>query len=264
MDARPAAAGALADAELGLNDTGPRPKAAFLFMGPSGVGKTSTAKAFTEYLFGDSSLAMIFCNELQSHHAVPDLVRSIQRATQAQPSGTTLLVGEIEKAQPAVIDVFLSLLDEGQITTPDGSRLSIANCYAVLTSNLGSAKFSELEHTLYSTMETFAFNQARKILRPELFARLTETIVFRPVPQAVQERVLGAFIQEKLVHLGSRFNACFQESFSIPLTIEEKGVHAHVLRQEIDRQFNAACRPGFLAGNAPAEGRFYADPMAWS
>jgi ATP-dependent Clp protease ATP-binding subunit ClpB len=101
---------ALEAAELGLNETGPRPRAAFLFMGPTGCGKTSTAKAFTEYLFGESKLAMIFCNELQSPNDVPELVRSIKQAVGAHPQGTTLLFDEIEKMHRSLIDVLLSLL----------------------------------------------------------------------------------------------------------------------------------------------------------
>jgi ATP-dependent Clp protease ATP-binding subunit ClpA len=88
---------ALEAAELGLNETGPRPRAGFLFMGPTGCGKTSTAKAFTEYLFGESKLAMIFCNELQSPDDVLELVRSVRQATETHPQGTTLLFDEVEK-----------------------------------------------------------------------------------------------------------------------------------------------------------------------
>jgi ATP-dependent Clp protease ATP-binding subunit ClpC len=263
---------ALEAAELGLNETGPRPRASLLFMGPTGCGKTSTAKAFTEYLFGDSRLSMVFCNELQSPGDVGELVLAIQRAVQAT-HGTTLLFDEIEKAHKAVVDVFLSLLDEGQVTLADGSRVSVSNCYVVMTSNIGSARFTEMVHTPYATMEAFAFEQARKALRPELFARLTETIVFRTLSQATQEDILGGLLKRKLLLLEARFEAAFAGGFPAPLTIDEKGVRAHLLRtgftqtggarrlrQELDRQFNGACIPWLLSGQTPREGRFYADP----
>lgn len=263
---------ALEAAELGLNETGPRPRASFLFMGPTGVGKTSCCKAFSECLYGESNLAMLFCNEYQQAGDVAELVTAICRALKANPNGAVLLFDEIEKAHKAVIDVFISLLDEGQVTLPDGSRASVANCYVVLTSNIGSAKFAEMERTTYTTMETFAFDQARKTLRPELFARLTETIVFRPLGQATQEAILRGLVERKLLHLARRFETLLGAHLATPLAIEEKGVNAHLLRkgftqtggarrlrQELDRQFNAACLPWLLSGKTPTEGRFYAD-----
>jgi ATP-dependent Clp protease ATP-binding subunit ClpA len=264
---------ALEAAELGLNDTGPRPRASFLFMGPTGVGKTETTKVFTEYLFGGSRLAMVFCNQYQQANDAAEMALAVQRAVQAYPNGTTLLFDEFDKAHKAVIDVFLSLLDEGQVTLADGSRVSVAKCHVVMTSNIGSSRFSEMLHTPYTTMETFAFSEARKSLRPELFARLTETIVFRPLSQSVQEGILGGLVSRKLQHLESCFESVYTGGFPAPLTIDEKGVNAHLvrkgftqtggarrLREELNRQFNAACLPWLLSGQAPREGQFYADP----
>jgi hypothetical protein len=85
-----------------------------------------SADAFTEYvqyLFGKSKPAMIFCNELQSPGDVPELVRSIRQAVEANPEGTTLLMDEAEKMHRSLVDVLLSLLDEGQVTEPGGNRI---------------------------------------------------------------------------------------------------------------------------------------------
>ena len=261
---------ALEGAELGLHETGRRPRAAFLFMGPTGVGKTSLTKAFTEYLFGDARLAMIFCNELQSPGDVPELVRSIRQAVEAYPQGTTLLFDEVEKMHRSLIDVLLSLLDEGQVTEPGGNRISVAGCYVVLTSNIGASRWGQMEQTLYSTMQAFAYREARKHLRPELFARLTETVVFRPLCQATQEAILRGLTDRKLLHLTRRFEALLGSRLAAPLAIEERGVSAHLLRKgftqmdgarglraEVDRQFNAAVRPWLFDRKAPSEGRFY-------
>jgi ATP-dependent Clp protease ATP-binding subunit ClpB len=264
---------ALESAELGLDETGSRPRAAFLFMGPTGVGKTSTAKAFSEYLYGDENLAMFFCNQYQQGSDAMEVAVAVKRAVQANPNGAVLLFDEFEKAHKAVIDVFISLLDEGQVTLPDGSRAWVSNCYVVLTSNIGGSEFAEMECTPYATMEAFAFSEARKTLRPELFARLTETIVFRPLTQATQIGILDGLIAAKLRHLQTRFEALFDDRLVPQLSIEAKGVRAHLLRkgftqtggarylrQELNRQFNAACRPWFMSGDIPREGRFYADP----
>ena len=253
---------ALQAAECDLNDRGPRPKGAFLFMGARGIGKTQTAKAFTEYLLGDSGLTMLYMNEYQRADDVDDLVVAIKRGVSSNWVGTTLLFDEIEKAHRGVIDVFISLLDEGQITDSDGSRISVGNCYLVLTSNIGAARWGSMETTQYARMESFAFEQARKVLRPELFNRLTETIVFRPLSQKVQIDILKEMLCKKLLHLESRVGKS-------PLSVDER-VNAHLLRkcftqaegarhlrQELDRQINLAALPWVLERRSPEEGRFY-------
>ena len=253
---------ALQAAQCDLNDRGPRPKGAFLFMGARGIGKTQTAKAFTEYLFGDSGLTMLFMNEYQRVDDVDDLVAAIKRGVSSKSAGKTFLFDEIEKAHRGVIDVFISLLDEGQITDPDGSRISVGNCYLVLTSNIGSARWGSMETTQYSRMESFAFEQARKVLRPELFNRLTETIVFRPLSQKVQIDILKEMLGKKLAYLEPRLG-------KRPLSIDERA-NAHLLRkcftqaegarrlrQELDRQINLAALPWALEKRSPEEGRFY-------
>lgn len=255
---------ALQAAECDLNDRGPRPKGSFLFMGSRGVGKTETAKAFTEYLW-DGGLTMLYLNEYQRADDVDDLVLAIKRGLSTNSIGTTFLFDEIEKAHRGVIDVFISLLDEGQITDSDGSRISIGNCYLVLTSNIGAARWGSMETTQYSRMESFAFEQARKVLRPELFNRLTEAIVFRPLSQKVQIDILKEMLGRKLVHLESQLG-------KRPLSVDER-VNAHLLRkcftqtegarrlrQELDRQINLAALPWALKKRSPSEGRFYYDP----
>jgi ATP-dependent Clp protease ATP-binding subunit ClpA len=269
-DAAHRVAGALCAAELGLNETGPRPRATFLLMGPSGVGKSESSKAFTEYLIGPDRLAMIFCNQYPTAADVPELVREIERALRAHPEGCTLLFDEFEKARGAN-DLFLSLLDEGKLTLPGGERLSLTACYVVLTSNIGSSDFSKMEQTTYSVMQQYAYDQARKTLRPELFNRLTETIVYRPLSQAVQIRLLSRLVDAKLLYLGSRFERIFGRKLPVPLSIDEKPVHAHLLkkgftqvggarhlREELNRQFNAAVNPWFLVKKRmPEQGRFF-------
>ncbi len=255
---------ALQAAECDLNDRGPRPKGSFLFMGSRGVGKTETAKAFTEYLW-DGGLTMLYMNEYQRADDVDELVLAIKRGVSSNSVGATFLFDEIEKAHRGVIDVFISLLDEGQITDSDLSRISVGNCYLVLTSNIGAARWGSMETTQYARMESFAFEQARKVLRPELFNRLTETIVFRPLSQKVQIDILKEMLGRKLVHLESRLG-------KRPLSVDEH-VNAHLLRkcftqaegarrlrQELDRQINLAALPWALDKRSPSEGRFYYDP----
>ena len=208
---------------------------------------------------------MLYMNEYQRADDVDDLVVAIKRGVSDNPIGRTFLFDEIEKAHRGVIDVFISLLDEGQITDSDGSRISVSNTYLVLTSNIGAARWASMETTQYARMESFAFEQARKVLRPELFNRLAETIVFRPLSQKVQIDILKEMLGRKLVHLESRLG-------KRPLSVDER-VKAHLLRkcftqaegarrlrQELDRQINLAALPWALEERSPSEGRFYYDP----
>ena len=250
---------ALLSAEFGLNETGSRPRGAFLFMGPTGVGKTETAKRFTEYLFDKAKLEMFFMNEYQDSYKIADLIDRLQEGLRRNPNGTTLLFDEIEKAHPKIIDIFLSMLDEGKVTLDASNRLSVSGCYIVLTSNLGSRTFPEMENSKYQTLQDFALAEARKSLRPELVARLTETIVYRPLKQETQIQILSSLIFRKLVHL--------ERVLKMPLQVEERSVQAHLLRvgftttggarfirQEVDRQLNRAVLPWLLQGRRAAQG----------
>jgi ATP-dependent Clp protease ATP-binding subunit ClpA len=252
-------------AELGLNESASRPKCSFLFLGPTGVGKTETAKSFTEYLFGSrSALEMIFMNEFSSDVRFVEFLRWTECAVRRHPEGATLLFDEIEKAHPRLIDIFLSLLEEGQLTTLTGDRIPIAKFYLVLTSNLGSGDLAKMENARYAMMERVALEVASEALRPELFARIAERIVFKPLDLDVQRSIIVSLIRSKLRVL-SRY-------FQMELSTDSGPVIAFLLRvgytrsqgarrlhQEVDRQFNFASLNFALTGRKPAEGKFYFD-----
>ena len=259
---------AIQAAELGLNDNGNRPKCSFLFLGPTGVGKTESAKCFTEYVFGSkASLVMIFMNEYSSESRLSEFLRRTEMAIRRSPEGATLVFDEIEKAHVQLIDVFLSLLEEGQLTTLSGKRLSVSKFYLVLTSNLGSGDLTKIENAPYATMERVALDVASQSLRPELFARITERIVFRPLGLEVQKSIIEALIDAKLKVLS--------EYFGRQLAVDRGPVIAYLLRvgynksqgvrrlrQEVDRQFNQAALNWALSYRIPAEGKFYFDSVA--
>jgi ATP-dependent Clp protease ATP-binding subunit ClpB len=259
---------AIQAAELGLNDSGNRPKCSFLFLGPTGVGKTESAKCFTEYVFGSkASLEMIFMNEYSSESRLSEFLGRTEMAIRRSPEGATLVFDEIEKAHVQLIDVFLSLLEEGQLTTLSGKRLSVSKFYVVLTSNLGSGDLTKIENAPYATMERVALDVASQSLRPELFARITERIVFRPLGLEVQKSIIEALIDAKLKVLS--------EYFGRQLAMDRGPVMAYLLRvgynksqgarrlrQEVDRQFNQAALNWALSYRIPPEGKFYYDSTA--
>ena len=254
---------ALKGSELDLNNRGPRPRGCFLFMGPSGVGKTESTKAFNEYLFGSDRLKILFMNEMKSASDVPELVKAIKREVERHPKGSTFLFDEIEKAHKDITDIFISLMDEGQITDTDGSRINVGNCYLVMTSNIGAQRWGAMEQTKYSVMETFAYEQAKKILRPELFNRLTETIVFRPLSQETQIKIMQKCLEEKLAHLEPKIGKLSMGHNGVTAYLLRKcftqSGGARKLREELNRQLNDAVIPWAIERKMPKEGKFYCD-----
>lgn len=250
-------------AELGLNDGGKRPRCSFLFLGPTGVGKTESAKSFTEYLFGPTSaLQMIFMNEYSSEARLPEFLQRTEAAIRQNPEGATLLFDEIEKAHSRLIDIFLSLLEEGELTTLFGDRISVSRFYLVLTSNLGSADLAKMKNAPYAMMERVALDGASQALRPELFARITERIVFQPLGLDIQKNIIEALINAKLKVLTEYFGRELSVDCG-PVTafLLRVGYHrsegARRLQQEVDRQFNLASLEFALSGRRPPEGKYY-------
>jgi ATP-dependent Clp protease ATP-binding subunit ClpB len=251
---------------LGLNNTGVRPKGSFLLLGPTGVGKTESAKCFTEVIFDSQEmLEMIFMNEYSSDQRLSEFFGRVEMAIRRHPKGTTLLFDEIEKGHPRTIDVLLSLLDEGVLTTPSDERLRVRQFYVVLTSNLGSGDLAKMENAPYATMERVALDIAAQSLRPELFARISERIVFRPLDLETQKLILYKLIRQKLEVLSIFFGRALEIDRG-PVTAfllrvgYSRAFGARMLRQEVDRQFNSASLPWALAGKVPQRGLFRYHP----
>jgi ATP-dependent Clp protease ATP-binding subunit ClpA len=252
-------------AELGLNERGARPRCSFLFLGPTGVGKTESAKCLTEYLFGSqSALEMIFMNEYSSDARLSEFIHRVETAALRYPEGATLLFDEIEKAHPQAIDIFLSLLDEGELTTLSRDRISVSKFYLVLTSNLGSGDLARMESAPYAMMERVALEGASEALRPELFARITERVVFRPLGLEVQKNIIETLIDAKLKVLSEYFGRELSvdpgpvSAFLLRVGFS-KSQGARRLRQEVDRHFNLASLQHALRCTDPSEGKFYYD-----
>jgi ATP-dependent Clp protease ATP-binding subunit ClpA len=257
-------------AELGLNNAGNRPKCSFLFLGPTGVGKTESAKCFNEYLFGSrSALEMVFMNEYAFDSRLPEFLQRAEAAIRRHPEGATLLFDEIEKAHPRLIDIFLSLVEEGELTTLSGDRITVAKFYLVLTSNLGSGDLARMESAPYAMMERVALDGASQALRPELFARITERIVFRPLDLEVQKSIIEGLVESKLKLLSKYFGTALSvDAGPVTAYLLRVGYHrtqgARRLHQEVDRQFNLASLNWALSDAKPVEGKFYYDASAGS
>jgi len=189
-DAVVAVSNAVRRARAGLNDEG-RPLGSFLFLGPTGVGKTELTKAVAEYLFDDdAAMVRIDMSEFMEKHSVARLIGAppgyvgyeeggvLTEAVRRRPY-QVVLFDEVEKAHPDVFNVLLQVLDDGVLTDGHGRTVDFKQTLIVLTSNLGSQALSLLpEGTESSAAKTEVMDAVRGHFRPEFLNRLDETIIF--------------------------------------------------------------------------------------
>lgn len=194
-----AVADAIRRSRAGLSDPN-RPIASFMFMGPTGVGKTELAKALAGYLFNtENALVRIDMSEYMEKHAVSRLVGAPPGYVGYEEGGqltevirrrpySVLLFDEIEKAHHDVFNILLQLLDDGRITDSQGHTVSFTNCVVIMTSNIGSHFILETlksthdsKEAVYEVMKKQVVELARQTFRPEFMNRIDEYIVFQPL-----------------------------------------------------------------------------------
>src|SRR5258708_40208426 len=192
--------------ELGLTKP-TRPRGSFLFLGPTGVGKTEITLAFTEFLFGKEKLFRFDMSEYQTPESLGLLLGAklgergtLGMAYDRSPFGK-LLFDEIEKAHPRVLDVFLQILDAARVTMASGDTLDFSRFYIVLTSNIGAAEILHIQHSTHATMERHVLTRAQQSLRPEMFARITEKLVFNRLSYDDQLEIANLLLSNELEFL---------------------------------------------------------------
>src|SRR5881409_3021891 len=186
-------------ARAGIKDP-KRPTGSFIFLGPSGVGKTELARTLAEFLFGDEdAMIQVDMSEYMEKHSVSRLVGSppgyigydeggqLTEAVRRKPYWVVLL-DEIEKAHPDVFNILLQILEDGRLTDAQGRKVDFRNTIVIMTSNIGAATISK-NQTLgfsigdesglsYEDMKTRVMSELKKVFRPELLNRIDEIIVF--------------------------------------------------------------------------------------
>ena len=192
--ALPRIAAAFARGELGVTDPA-RPRASFLFVGPTGSGKTETFSCATDYVFGPGHLLVLDLSEYQDKSAVNKLLGEdrtdaglLGRALAARPRGGVLL-DEMEKAHPLVMDLFLQILWNGRITVATGRTFRFGGYYLGFTSNIGAAEAMRMERSSFASVEQAVLRRVEQTLRPELVGRIDEKIVFARLPPEVQREI---------------------------------------------------------------------------
>ena len=211
-----AVANAVRRARAGLNDEG-RPLGSFLFLGPTGVGKTELTKAVAEYLFDDdAAMVRIDMSEFMEKHSVSRLIGAppgyvgydeggvLTEAVRRRPY-QVVLFDEVEKAHPDVFNVLLQVLDDGMLTDGQGRTVSFKQTLIILTSNLGARALSELpEGADPSAARAEVMEAVRQHFRPEFLNRLDEQIIFDRLNRADMAGIVEIQLRKLEARLASR------------------------------------------------------------
>ena len=191
-EALAAVANAVRRARAGLQDPN-RPTGSFIFLGPTGVGKTETARALADFLFDDEkAMVRLDMSEYMEKHAVARMIGAppgyvgyeeggqLTEAIRRRPYAVVLF-DEIEKAHPDVFNVLLQILDEGRLTDSQGRTVDFRNTVLIMTSNIGSQYILEMGTENWEQVETKVLELLRQTFRPEFLNRVDDTIIFRPL-----------------------------------------------------------------------------------
>lgn len=206
----------------GLKDPN-RPIGSFIFLGPTGVGKTELARALAFFLFNDEkAMVRLDMSEYMEKHTVSRLIGAppgyvgyeeggqLTEAVRRRPY-RVILFDEIEKAHPDVFNILLQLLEDGRLTDGHGRTVDFKNTVVIMTSNLGTEEFQQsdigFQHTKETAekkIKTSVENALKRTFRPELLNRIDDIIIFKPLTQENLNRIVGLLIQEVETRLAER------------------------------------------------------------
>ncbi len=205
---------AIRRSRAGLSDPN-QPIGSFLFMGPTGVGKTELCKALAEFMFDtEDAMVRIDMSEFMEKHSVARLIGAppgyvgyeeggyLTEAVRRRPY-SVILMDEIEKAHPDVFNILLQVLDDGRLTDGQGRTVDFRNAVIVMTSNLGSNRIQELASEGYEAMKAAVMDVVGQHFRPEFINRVDEMVVFHPLDREQIKLIAGIQLQ----HLRTRLDA---------------------------------------------------------
>ena len=227
--ALPRIASAVRRGELGLTKPG-RPRGSFLLLGPTGVGKTETVVVLTNQIFGAGQLFRFDMSEFQNQESLGLLLGArlgevgYLGGVRERAAEGSLLFDEAEKAHPRVLDILLQLLDAARITVATGQTLDFSGFYIWLTSNIGSAELMSLQHSNDATLERHVLTRAQQTLRPEIFARVNEKLVFHRLSYEHQLEIAEKFLAREIQFLKARGHALELDKTVLPFLVR-KGFH---------------------------------------
>ena len=210
-----AVANAIRRSRSGLSDPN-RPIGSFLFLGPTGVGKTELARAVAEFLFDDErAIVRLDMSEYMEKHSVARMIGAPPGYVGYEEGGqlteqirrrpySVVLLDEIEKANPDVFNVLLQILDDGRLTDGKGRTVDFRNTVIIMTSNVGSSAIFDLMETDPKKAREQAMAALREIFRPEFLNRIDDIVLFRPLGKDQIEHIIDLQMQHLLKRLGEK------------------------------------------------------------
>jgi len=255
--------------ELGLTHAS-RPKGSFLFLGPTGVGKTELALAFTRHLLGEEHLFRFDMSEFMHFDSVKEFIGHngnpgrLGIILEKYQTGGCLLFDEMEKAHPQILLLFLQMLDAARITLGNNKTYSLGNFYIVFTSNIGSENILHSKRVPFATIERSVLAQLHLELRPEFIARIDEKIVFKKLEYHTQRQIAVLLLEKELSRLKDKGYASTYDDSTLEFLVR-KGIDrvfgARPLRNTIERHVQDALARRIIAGKPPAGVIRYCDKL---
>ena len=255
-----------------------RPVGSFLFLGPTGVGKTELAKTLAEALFGkDDAMIRVDMSEYMEKHSVSKMIGSppgyvghddggqLSEKVRRNPY-SVVLFDEIEKAHPDVFNILLQVLDDGHITDSQGRKVDFRNTVIIMTSNAGAKAivepkklgFAAKEDAAedYKKMKNNVMEEVKRLFRPEFLNRIDETIVFHSLNEEHMKKIVGLMCRELSERVKKQMNIKLTIRDSVKKYIVEKGTDkkygARPLRRAIQNELEDKLAEAILDGDVKA------------
>ena len=272
-----AVARAVRRGRVGLKDAG-RPIGSFLFLGPTGVGKTEISKALAEAMFGDeSAMIRVDMSEYMEKHSVSKMIGSPPGYVGYEEGGqlsekvrrnpySVILFDEIEKAHPDVFNVLLQVLDDGHITDAQGRKVDFKNTIIIMTSNAGAQSIvepknlgfasAESEKHTYERMKNGVMEEVKRIFKPEFLNRIDDVIVFRTLNKDDMKQIVTLMTRSLVKRCKEQMDITLNIRDSVKKYIVEKAYDpkygARPLRRMIQSKIEDALAEEILSGNIVA------------
>ncbi|MDR1276281.1 MAG: ATP-dependent chaperone ClpB [Candidatus Accumulibacter sp.] len=257
---------AIRRSRAGLSDPG-RPYGSFLFLGPTGVGKTELCKALAAFLFDtEEHLIRIDMSEFMEKHSVARLIGAppgyvgydeggyLTEAVRRKPY-SVILLDEVEKAHPDVFNVLLQVLDDGRMTDGQGRTVDFKNTVVVMTSNLGSALIQSMAGSDYPSIKEAVMGEVRTCFRPEFVNRIDEVVVFHALDDAQIQSIAGiqlAGLEKRLAQLDLKLSVSAEALSKLAEVGFDPVFGARPLKRAIQSQIENPLAKAILEGRFSA------------